>query len=104
MRKAERQAVASLQTMSKRLFSHSPTLILLFWSVALSCASCLITAACWEPGRHPGFKGRPKVKQVTIDRVKISWAGKIDRVTCVDNFVVKYWQRLDAREFKTRCM
>ena len=55
---------------------------------------------CWEPGRHPGFRGPPRIEQVRIDRVRLDWRGLVTKAACVDNFVVKYWQRLDAREYK----
>ncbi len=58
----------------------------------------LSSGTCWEPGRNPSFRGPPRVEQLTIDRVRVSWTGLVDSDACADNFVVKYWQRLFPRD------
>jgi len=48
---------------------------------------------CWEPGMNPYFKKAPRVEQVTISTVRISWKGLVGRRECADSFLVKYWQQ-----------
>jgi len=49
-------------------------------------------AYCWEPGKNPYFTAAPRVEQVTISKVRISWQGIVAKRECADAFLVKYWQ------------
>lgn len=49
-------------------------------------------AYCWEPGWNPYFTEAPRVEQVTISTVRISWKDIVARRECADSFLVKYWQ------------
>ena len=57
-------------------------------------------AYCWQAGRNPGFSGEPKVEQITISRVRVSWQGIVTKRDCADNFVVKYWKEHDPSDYK----
>merc|ERR1719412_212030 len=36
--------------------------------------------------------GAPKVEQVALDKVKVSWDDVVDDLDCVDSFVINYWE------------
>ncbi len=71
------------------------------WLLCLLCMllPTVVLPLCWEPGRNPDFTVAPKVTQLSVDRVRVSWAGLVTKEACVDNFVVKYWQRLFPRDY-----
>ena len=52
----------------------------------------LVNGYCWQPGKNPGFNGTPKVEQVDIRTVKVSWKGITTQTECADQFLVKYWE------------
>ena len=39
------------------------------------------------------FNGAPKVEQVEIDKVKVSWHGVVANLGCLDFFVINYWEK-----------
>ena len=39
------------------------------------------------------FNGAPKVVQVDIDKVKVSWYGVVANLGCLDFFVINYWEK-----------
>merc|ERR1712141_92153 len=39
------------------------------------------------------FNGAPKVEQVDIDKVKVSWVGVVPNLGCLDFFVINYWEK-----------
>ena len=39
---------------------------------------------CWQAGWNPGFEGPPAVRQVSLDRVRVSWEGTIKNRECAD--------------------
>merc|ERR1712141_776125 len=39
------------------------------------------------------FNGAPKVEQVDIDKVKVSWVGVVANLGCLDFFVINYWEK-----------
>jgi len=49
-------------------------------------------AYCWEPGMNPYFGQAPRVEQVNLSTVRISWKDAVEKRWCVDHFLVKYWQ------------
>ena len=52
----------------------------------------LVNSYCWEVGRNPGFNGTPKVEQIDIQTVQVSWIGITTQTECADHFLVKYWK------------
>ena len=47
---------------------------------------------CWQVGWNPGFKEAPKIQQLTLAKVRVSWEGIVENRECVDQFLVKYWK------------
>ena len=59
----------------------------------------LANGYCWQPGKNPGFNGIPKVEQVDIRTVKVSWNGITTQTECADQFLVKYWESTSPLEY-----
>jgi len=49
--------------------------------------------------RDPGFTKAPKVEQISLTKVRVSWRGLVTGVDCADQFVVKSWPRSDPGKF-----
>ena len=49
---------------------------------------------CWKVGNFTKFVNGniPKVEQVSMQTVKVSWFGIITQNECTDQFFVKYWE------------
>ncbi len=47
---------------------------------------------CWQAGHNPGFTSPPRVTQLAMNRVRVSWRGLVTQEKCADNYLVKYWQ------------
>jgi len=69
---------ASIFTTSLMLF------LLLFWPQD-------VCSYCWQVGWNPGFKQAPKIQQINLAIVRVSWDGIVKNRECVDQFLVKYW-------------
>ena len=54
---------------------------------------------CWQAGFNPGFSDAPTIQQVKIDTVRISWTDIVEHRACVDQFLVKYWQKSAPHEY-----
>ena len=39
---------------------------------------------CWQAGWNPSFAGPPTVRQISVDRVRVSWEGAIKNRECAD--------------------
>ena len=50
-----------------------------------------VSCYCWSAGKNPGFKGPPKITQISLDTVRVSWENLVINRECADSFVVKYW-------------
>ncbi len=65
----------------------------------LACCLWLLLLAtrgdgyCWQAGRNPGFRAEPRITQLAMDLVRVSWKGLVTREECADNYIVKYWQK-----------
>lgn len=59
----------------------------------------LVNGYCWQPGKNPGFNGTPKVEQVDIRTVKVSWKGITTQTECADQFLVKYWESTSPLDY-----
>ena len=78
------------------------------WLFILRCAILyilhtpvsLVQAYCWEPGKNPYFTGPPVVKQVDLQTVRVSWLGLIEMRECADQFLVKYWQKINPQDYQ----
>lgn len=55
---------------------------------------------CANPGSNPGFTGPPRVEQVSLTSVRVSWRGLVTRIDCADQFIVKSWRRNDPNDYK----
>jgi len=60
---------------------------------------CHLNGYCWQPGKNPGFNGTPKVEQVDIRTVKVSWKGITTQTECADQFLVKYWESTSPLDY-----
>merc|ERR1711974_347415 len=38
------------------------------------------------------FNSAPKVEQVEIDKVKVSWSDVVANLDCLDEFIINYWE------------
>ena len=72
-------------------------LVLLALAALVACAH----GYCWQVGYNPGFTGPPKVEQVAINEVRISWEGIVTHRDCADQFLVKYWPRTSPNAYET---
>ena len=66
----------------------------LFVLVLISFQFCIqvTNGYCWQSGWNPGFKSEPKVYQLSLTKVRVSWEGIVKRRDCADSFLVKYWR------------
>ena len=74
--------------------------ILFFISLLLQLITKHTDAYCWGAGRNPGFSGEPKVEQISILRVRVSWEGIVTQRDCADSFLVKSWKQNDPQDYK----
>lgn len=58
--------------------------LLLFWPQD-------VCSYCWQVGWNPGFKQAPKIQQINLAIVRVSWEGIVKNRECVDQFLVKFW-------------
>lgn len=56
-------------------------------------------AYCWGAGQNPSFTGPPRLSQVDLFTVRVSWKGIVKRKQCADDFVVKYWIRAFPNQY-----
>ena len=61
--------------------------------------SDLVSCYC-QDGKNPSFKGAPKVTQINLDVVRISWKDLVINKHCADNFLVKYWPKINPNDYK----
>ena len=54
---------------------------------------------CSGPGQNPGFTSGPRVEQVSLTRVRVSWAGIVTKISCADQFIVKWWIKNDPNDY-----
>ena len=57
-------------------------------------------AYCWQSGWNPSFKSVPKVEQLSMTKVRVSWDGIVDKIKCADSFIVKYWRKSSPSTYK----
>jgi len=61
-----------------------------------------VEAYCFGAGKNPSFTGPPKVEQIDLRTVKVSWSGLVQQAECADQFLVKYWEKAQGpNKFKT---
>ena len=64
--------------------------------IVLSSLFCFIfipsvKARCSLSSRNPYWTGGPRVDQVTLTSVKVSWDGLLENSDCADSLRIKYW-------------
>ena len=59
----------------------------------------LVSAYCWQAGQNPYFTAQPIVQQVDLRTVRVTWEGIVEYEKCVDNYLVKYWQKSNPRGY-----
>ena len=57
-------------------------------------------AYCWQSGWNPSFTQEPKLSQISITRVRVSWEGIVVQRKCADSFLVKYWRETNPSDYK----
>ena len=60
----------------------------------------LVSAYCWQAGQNPYFTAQPIVQQVDLRTVRVTWEGIVQNERCVDNYLVKYWQKSDPQGYQ----
>jgi len=60
----------------------------------------LVSAYCWQAGQNPYFTAQPIVQQVDLRTVRVTWEGIVEYEKCVDNYLVKYWQKSNPQGYK----
>ena len=60
----------------------------------------LVSAYCWQVGQNPYFTAQPIVQQVDLRTVRVTWEGIVEYEKCVDNYLVKYWQKSNPQGYK----
>jgi len=60
----------------------------------------LVSAYCWQAGQNPYFTAQPIVQQVDLRTVRVTWEGIVEYERCVDNYIVKYWQKSNPQGYK----
>lgn len=57
-------------------------------------------AYCSLLGQNPGFSTPPKVEQVTLTSVRVTWEGIVTRIECADQFIVKSWNARNPNDYQ----
>ena len=57
-------------------------------------------AYCALLGQNPGFSAPPKVDQITLTSVRVSWEGLVTRIDCADQFIVKSWNARNPNDYQ----
>jgi len=60
----------------------------------------LVSAYCWQVGQNPSFTAVPLVQQVDLRTVRVTWEGLVQYEKCVDNYLVKYWQKSNPQGYQ----
>lgn len=55
---------------------------------------------CWQAGWNPKFIDLPKIQQLELSKVRVSWEDIVEMRDCADEFLVKYWQNNMPQGFK----
>ena len=50
-----------------------------------------VKSRCSLSARDPYWTGGPRVEQVTLTSVSVSWAGLLENMDCADSLRIKYW-------------
>ena len=72
--------------------------VLLVVIIQMAVRHC--NAYCWQSGWNPNFISEPKVEQLTMMKVRVSWDGIVDKRKCADSFLVKYWRKSSPATYK----
>jgi len=76
-------------------------LILCVFFVLLTILHIQPTSAyCWQVGWNPGFTNEPKVYQISLTKVRVSWKGAVNQRKCADSFLVKYWRESRPSDYQ----
>ena len=57
-------------------------------------------AYCALLGQNPGFTGPPRVQQLSLTSVRVSWEGLVTRLDCADQFIVKSWNSHNPNDYQ----
>ena len=60
----------------------------------------LVSAYCWQVGQNPYVAAQPSVQEVALRTVRVTWEGIVQNERCVDNYLVKYWQKSDPQGYQ----
>jgi len=59
-----------------------------------------VSSYCSLLGQNPGFSSAPRVEQVTLTSVRVSWEGIVTRIECADQFIVKSWNARNPNDYQ----
>ena len=70
---------------------------------SLLCIICVprVRSRCSWTSKNPYWTGGPRVDQVTLTSVNVSWAGLLENAYCADRLTVKYWWINKPNDWKT---
>ena len=74
--------------------------LLLLLVVTVTVMVTRVEGYCATLGANPGFRGPPRVEQVTLTSVRVSWDGLVTRKDCADQFIVKSWLARNPNDYK----
>lgn len=71
-----------------------PLLLLLLGGLPSTAAYCALF------GQNPGFTAAPRVQQISLTSVLVSWEGLVTRIDCADQFIVKSWNERNPNDYQ----
>jgi len=57
-------------------------------------------AYCSILGPNPGFSSAPRVEQVSLTSVRVSWHNIVTKIECADQFIVKSWNARSPNDYE----
>ena len=82
------------------LYSNMKTTTFLSVPIMLLFLTQDVYSYCWQVGWNPSFTRSPKIQQIDLATVRVSWDGIVSNRECVDQFLVKYWKIRGIRMVK----
>ena len=79
---------------------NDPKILSLFFVLVLQVMILQCNGYCWQSGWNPTFISEPKVEQLSLMKVRVSWDGIVDKRKCADSFLIKYWRKSSPASYK----
>jgi len=68
--------------------------------IVTSCWVIMVHSYCEGIGNNPGWRDAPKVEQLSLTAVRLSWEGLLTRAECADQLIVKSWNSRNPNDYK----